>query len=273
MKGEYNMQYLVQTKGEVIIPQEKGYIIEAVSQEDALIIAKQNFLEEFQVANEDVQIQSFKNRNMNLAISCLFLSISVFLSFINWSYGHEIMSIRPNMISTIYAVFLYMAFIIRFKDLKQMLHSPLDMVVCVLIILIFAALIQPLLLVKSIPFFIIGDIPFDANIMIPIAIVLSWLGLGAISGIIYPIIFILGICNIFFLNKAIGIWGPIFILSIFLGMLFYISTEPQFYSMKSLFSLSMKKGVTTVKSDMNETGQATKKLKHSAENIVKKTIE
>lgn len=266
------MQYLVQTKGEVIVPQEKGYIIEAVSQEDALIIAKQNFIEEFQVANEDVQIQSLKNRYKNLIIACVFLFVSVLLSFINWSYGHEIMSIRPNMISTLYAVFLYMAFIIRFKDLKQMLHSLLDMLTCIFMILILAALIQPLLKVQGIPFFI-WKIPFDANIMIPIAIVLSWLGLGTISGMIYPIIFVLGICNLIFLNDAMGIWGIVFILSTFLGMLFYISTEPQFYSMKSYFSLSMKRGMSTVKSDMNETGQTAKKLKHSAENIVKKTID
>ena len=188
----------------------------------------QNFCNEFSADVEMVEIKSDR-RTHKAVLAFIFMLIPILLSFINWKNGHDTISISPDYISTLYGVLIYAAFVVRFKGIPRTVSSWIDILFCVFNVLLFASFVKTILFTKTITILGIIKINIDTNILLPVAIILSWLGLKIVSLICIAIITIVALFNITALNIAMGsIFGPLYVICSFIGIMLYLSVEPAF---------------------------------------------
>ena len=146
--------------------------------------------------------------------------------------GFDKYNFYPSIFSLILSVVVYSAFVIRIKGLENMFNNTVvDVVISVLLILVMGIFIEILSGNASTKTGIIGKILEklgfgNSYILIIAAAVLSWLGLKQIGGFVWlAVIFFglteLGTCGIY-MGKFIG---SLFILSAFLGCIFYLKYE------------------------------------------------
>ena len=156
------MQYLVKTCGDVASRQSKAYVVNAKSKEQAQEVAKANFYEEFDVINNDIYTKP-QDRMLNVILAYIFMAVSIGLSFVGWTKGtgHDTISISPNLISCLYAVFIYAAYVVRFKLKQRTVGSIIDILFCVFMVLLLSSFIQGLFQQKE--FCILGLKTFTIN--------------------------------------------------------------------------------------------------------------
>lgn len=259
-------QYLVHTSGEVIDRQAKAYVVKAESEEQAQEIAKINFAEEFYVMDECIYAKPYK-RSWKAILSIVFMLIPIGLSLIGWRVGHEAIYIRPNYLSCLYAIFIYAAFVVRFKGIPRAFETKLDIVLCVSVILLLSSFIQTLLVTKNINILGLKEIPIDTKIVILFAIVLSWFGLKLVSAICMMGVGILAIFNIATLSNAMGnLFGPLYIISAFIGIVLYLSIEPAVIEALPYLRKSVNNGIDYLKRDFIEAGRTANNIRGSASN-------
>lgn len=223
------MQYLVKATGEVIDRQSKAYIVEASSKEEAQLIAKDNFEEDFFNVAGKISAKSYP-RNRLAYLSFALIGFAIFLSIIGWKTGHDTILIRPDLKSCLYAVFIYAAFVVRIKGIQRIFDSWIDVVYCVLNILLLSSFIRIVIFNSEVNFLGLFDIPIDSSYLIFFAVLLSWLGLKLISVLCIGLVCILALGNINVLNEAMdSLWGTAYVLCSFLGILIYLRNEPTIY--------------------------------------------
>ena len=257
------MQYVVHTSGEVLNRREKAYVIKAPSKEKAREIAKEQFSEDFLVIDGDIDIRPYR-RTCRAIMAYIFMLIPIGLSFVNWKVDHETESMRPDSISCLYAILLYSAFIIRFKGIQRTVGSWIDIGFCIITVLLISSFIQTLLVTKTFNIFWIKEISINTNIVLPVAILLSWLGLKVVSAVCMAGVGLLAIFNIASLSEAMGsVYGPIYIICAFMGILFYLSIEPMVVEHWPYFKKSVKHGANYMKRDFVEAGNSVKKISYT----------
>lgn len=260
------MQYLVYTSGEVLNRYDKAYVIKASSKEKAQEIATKSFTEEFNVTDENIYVKPYK-RTYTAIVAYAFMLIPIILSFINWKVGHDTVSIRPDYISCLYAVLLYVAFIVRFKGIQRAIGSWIDIVFCFVIVLLLSSFIQTILVTKIFNILWIKEVSINTNMILPIAIILSWLGLKQVSAACMGGIGVLSLFNITALSNAMGsIYGPAYIIGAFMGTLFYLSIEPALIEALPHLKKSVSSGLNYMRNDFVEAGNSAKKLGNAAVN-------
>ena len=260
------MQYLIYTSGEVLNRYDKAYVIKAPSKEKAQEIARKSFTEEFNVNDENIYVKPYK-RTYKAIVAYAFMLIPIILSFINWKVGHDTVSIRPNYISCLYGVLFYAAFIVRFKGIQRTIGSWIDIVFCVVIVMLLSSFIQTILVTKTFNILWIKEVSINTNIVLPIAILLSWLGLKQISATCMVVIGVLSLFNITALSNAMGyIYGPAYIIGSFMGTFFYLSIEPALIEALPHFKKSVSSGLNYMRNDFVEAGNSAKKIRNAAEN-------
>ena len=230
--GGENMQYVIQVSGNVANKQNKAYVVNSSSMDEAKKIATQKFCDEFSTNTTEIYAESNKRTGKSIA-ALIYMFIPIILSFVKWKNGHETIVITPDYISCLYGAFIYGAFVVRFKGVQRTVSSFIDMLFCVVIVLLLASFAKTILITKSINVFGLTEINIDTNMFLIVAIVLSWLGL-----------------NITALNAAMGnIYGPLYIICAFIGIILYISIEPAF--MEAMFRLKSMtaKGLYSFKKD------------------------
>lgn len=244
------MQYLVEVQGSVKNKIKKAYVVTAENENSAENIAIDNFSNEYCVDEQSVNIQSNK-RNIKAIIGYIFMSIPIFLSFIQWKNGHDTISISPDYISCLYAVIIYSSFVIRFKGVQRTVSSWIDIVYCVFNVLLMSSFIRTILSSSSLNILGLFSINIDTNILLIIAIAFSWLGLKFVSLSCIAGISIFALLNISALNLAMGhIYGPIYIISSFIGILFYLSIEPALSEMTNNFKNFTQKSIYKINDDL-----------------------
>ena len=247
--GGENMQYVIQVSGNVANKQNKAYVVNSSSMDEAKKIATQKFCDEFSTNTTEIYAESNKRTGKSIAaLICMF--IPIILSFVKWKNGHETIVITPDYISCLYGAFIYGAFVVRFKGVQRTVSSFIDMLFCVVIVLLLASFAKTILITKSINVFGLTEINIDTNMFLIVAIVLSWLGLKAVSFVCIGGVVIDAFCNITALNAAMGnIYGPLYIICAFIGIILYISIEPAF--MEAMFRLKSMtaKGLYSFKKD------------------------
>lgn len=237
------MQYLVQVSGEIADKQSKTYVINSDSSENARIVATQNFRDEFSLKGEAVYVKSHK-RTFKAIIAFVFMVIPIFLSLISWKNGRETISISPDYISCLYGILIYSAFVVRFKGVQRTVTSWIDILFCVFIILLLSSFVKTILVTKTINLLGLTEITINTNIVLPIAIILSWLGLKTVSLICMAGIAVIALFNISVLNEAMGmICGPLYVICSYIGILLYFAIEPACLEILSNFKLSAARGI------------------------------
>lgn len=222
------MQYVVQVSGEVLDKQNRAYVVESKTDEEAQLIATQAFCENFAIESPAVQVKSNK-RTYKAIAAFIFMLIPALLSFIKWKNGHDTVSISPDYLSCLYGALIYAAFIVRFKGIQRAVSSWIDILFCVFAVLLLSSFVKTILVAKTIRLFGLTDITINTNVILPVAIILSWLGLRTVSLVCMGGVAMIALFNITALNTAMGnIFGPLYIICSFVGIMLYLSVEPAF---------------------------------------------
>lgn len=222
------MQYVVQVSGEVLDKQNKAYVVDSKTAEEAQLIATQTFCEDFAIESDAVYVKSHK-RTYKAIIAFVFMLIPILLSFIGWKNGHDTISISPDYLSCLYGVLIYAAFVVRFKGIQRTVSSWIDILFCVFTVLLLSTFVKTILVTKTISLLGLADITISTNVVLPVAILLSWLGLKVVSLVCMGGVAIIALFNITALNTAMGtIFGPLYIICSFIGIMMYLSVEPAF---------------------------------------------
>ena len=221
-----NREYIVPVTGSVPERKTTSYLVRACSQDDARRIAEGKFSEEFGTFGESPS--ALDNRTPRAIAACILMSIAIGLSYIDWAHGDNLISIGPSLTSCLISLILYTSYVVRFKGVHRIVTSENDIALCLCVILLFASFVQTILakeITLIIPFF--KDISISSYRVLFAAVVLSWIGVKIVSAACFLLVGIAAFSNIMQLSDAMGpLFGPLYILSSFFGLLFYISVEP-----------------------------------------------
>ena len=277
-------QYLVHAGGAVATEHDKTYVVNAPSgtEEEAQQIASEMFAEEFECVGEVHTGKVIKRKGTPCLI--LFLLVAILLSFVGWKNGHSTVSIRPDMISMMYAVFIYSAYVVRIKGLKNVLESIREIVVCILVLMLLASLVQIFLGTNE--FKILGKelFSFDSKMLLIVAILLSWLGVKFVSVISLGLVVVCALIKLSIVSEAMGIWGIVYVLSGFIGIILYLKTEPLVVAAWPFYRKSLNAQISYLKNDISEAGregleiknragQYSRKIESTVSNLYKSKIE
>ena len=140
------MEYLVETKGNVEEQISKVYSISAKNKNEAELIARKQFKNEYN--SEVFVVEQVNGKTKNLIVSFILLAFPVFLSLITWRNGITAVKISPDFLSTIYAVFIYGAYFFRFKSNHsywsgiKIRFGMMDGISAALLIALFSSFVQ-----------------------------------------------------------------------------------------------------------------------------------
>lgn len=245
-----NKKYIVKTQGQVCNIQDKAYEVVARNKNEAESIAKGMFIEEYPVIDAQVNTKA-SGISFATAVAIISLIVAIAPTFIRWANGHNLISLRPTMLSCVYAIALYAGYLVRFKGIPNMFRSWTDIVFCPLLVLLFSSFVQALFSTTALKF--LGfTLPFDSKTLLLVSVLLSWLGFRFMSVICTIVIFILSIGNLLGLDAAMGsIFGPIYIIASFIGLVSYMSTEPAFHEGMISFGNNVGRSAGNFRSDFN----------------------
>ena len=245
------MQYVVQVSGETLNKQNKAYVVKSNSEEEAGLIAKQAFCEDYEIESATVSVKSNK-RTVKAVVAMGLMTISIILSFIKWKNGHDTISISPDYLSCLYGVLIYAAFVVRFKGIQRTVSTLIDILFCVFTVLLLSTFVKTILVTKTISLFGLTDISVSTEMILPIAIILSWLGLKMVSLFCMCAVAIIALFNISALNVAMGgLFGPAYIICSFLGIMLYLSVEPAFIETLSQIKHATASGLNHLSGDFS----------------------
>lgn len=206
-------------------------------------------------------------------LSLVFMLAALGLGFL--SYGHpnlpwvsHSVSYRPTLVTTLYSFALVLPLYVR-GVLKWYGFTVFSILSLVLNVMVTAVVISMLMGGKStIEYKVFGGVGFDlwtqnsSNIILMTSILLSWLGMRVVAGLAWVFVFVFTIVNISVANSVLGIWGALFLLFGFLGIVLQNNLTPAlvYAELKSEFS---GRG-SGIKKDINESARFTGKLANSA---------
>ena len=245
-----NKKYIVKTQGRVFDVQDKAYEVVARNKNEAETIAKNMFIEEYPVIDAQINTKA-SGISFATAIAIVTLIAAILPTFIRWVNGHDVISLRPTMLSCLYAIALYSGYLVRFKGIPNMFHSWTDAVFCPLLVLLFSSFVQALFSTTTLKFFGF-TLPFDSKTLLMVSVLLSWLGFRFMSVVCTVVLFLLSIGNLLGLDAAMGsIFGPIYIICSFIGLVSYMSTEPAFHQGVLSFGNNLGRSAGQFKNDFD----------------------
>ncbi len=263
------MEYIIKVCGEVVDSQYKAYAVKATSEEEAKKIAKQHFHDEFFTNGNVVVVEKPLMRNKRSNLALIAMIIPILLSLIEWKYEHESFSISPDLISCMFGVIIYSAFVIRFKGIQRAVESKYDILFTIVSTILLSTFIKVLLFENQIKLLGIFNIPVNTSVILIVAVILSWLGLKIVSLSCIGLVVFLALGNIVGLNNAMGsLWGTVYVISSFLGVIMYASVEPAFLETKNAFLRFTKRSVNYLNNDLSQAKEQATKIKNTIETKV-----
>lgn len=227
------------------------------------------------------KIISFIVTNSEILLSLLLMLVAVIISFPTHSHTEPgkvlgIFSktqkftavIKPGLRSSLYGVFFFFSFVVRCYG-KNILDKSNKIpfyawIIAVLDVLFLASFLNVLVSSDSVKIF--GTtMKFSYQEILGIAIVCSWLGIGAVAGLSWIFIFISGIIQLFTIDKAMGSAGIAYIMCSIISIILQlrIAGITDLSAFASGFLLVSQK----VKGDAVEGVQATKKVVETAAKV------
>ena len=261
------MQYLVSTKGNIIKNEQQTYVVTAKNKQEAIKNATGLFAAEYEIYDADVSVSTPKARTLWSLLSSLLMCVTVFLSFIKWTFGHERFYIYPDLRSGLLAMLFYATYLIRFKGVKNIPNSNwVDFISCPLTVLTFSALFNTFLYKDfSIPIF---NTEVGGLFLLILGIIFSLCGLKPLSILTMIFTCLSAIINFETLSKAMGFWGFVFIFCAIMGLLVKASIEPAFYELfPALLRISNKLTVSFT-NDLLEAKEDVNKITSNVKNRI-----
>lgn len=163
----------------------------------------------------------------------IFLGVTVLMSFFRYyeKDGFNSLELYPNIVSLLLSLVVYSAFVIRIKGIENIFKNFSDTLISILFIVVMGIFIKIFTGDSTIPAGAIGKflkmIGLGNNyVLIIAAIILSWLGLKQICGFVWLAVIGFGLTELVTCGNYMGDFkGSLFILSAFLGCIFYLKYE------------------------------------------------
>ena len=275
------MQYLVNTCGEITTTETKSYLVDAKSKEEAEQIAKEFFKQEYDV--EDgyaVYSHTYVNkRTLKVILSCLLMIVAMLVLWIPeytndswWSnlWGTSALNVRPDLISCLCSIIFYAAYVIRFKGINKAVGNFLDVSLTIVGILIFSTFFKIINVSEQFKLFGIIPIPFLSPVnLIIFGLALSWIGTKIVSLATFGIVAIIAITNVNTISNAMGVFGAVYIICSFIGILLWLSVEPCILEAFPQYKKELLLGYNKMKKDLVD---AKKEVKTAIANTKKDNL-
>ncbi|MBQ0167031.1 MAG: hypothetical protein KBT02_07995 [Treponema sp.] len=181
------------------------------------------------------RIQKFFSSRTNWAV--ILLIIPIIISFTNisgtitkrflfWSWNEQfITSITPSLMSTLFAILLLLAVILR-NNPRRMFSKPSRFVMLAGDVLFISSFLNILCNKEMLP---IPGINMSCQALLIVAIGLSWVGIREVAGIIWIIVLILGVTRLCSIDSVMGFTGSLYLLSAFIsGVLQWLEFDVHF---------------------------------------------
>lgn len=264
------MKYLIHTEGKIVNLQGKSYRVKAATKEEAQQLAREQFIEEYGCNGEIYTSKAIKTKVVT-AGSIIGMLIAVLLSFINWKSEHATISIKPDLISTVMAIVIYSAYVIRFKGLQRMSDCT-DWIFFILSVLLLSSFIQSILSSREFQIPIIRTY-IDCRMLFVLAMILSWLGLKILSVGCMAFIVLCGFFKIISLNVAMGnIWGTVYAMGAAVGIILYLVIEPAIQEMLPYYHKCAQRTFMGMKDNIYEAGKEARLAGEKLTDYGKQTI-
>ena len=217
---------------------------------------------ESELKNQGLSVTTISKRTSAIpGIICF--GIALIMSFFRYfeDGGFNYIYLYPNIVSVLLSVVIYSSFVIRIKGIQNTFKNPLDTIISILFILVFAIFIQIFTGNSKTSSGLIGNFLSKIGLgnsyyLIIAAIVLSWLGIKQVCGFVWLAIFALALTELVTCGNYMGnVKGSIFILSAFCGFVFFLKYEGKLIinSFKKLAISS----TNFIKSDLDESKKLT----------------
>jgi hypothetical protein len=252
VNGQYNSSTLCSVEPNL-------YYIRAENQNTADEQALKIFRRDYPDA---INVHASKTKVRNSpAIICL--AIACVISLIPWNVGGAVFSLAPSMVSTLVAVGLYSAVIIRLKGLQNSFNGVSEIILSLLTILFCSSFINYFCGDVNIQIFWF-KIFISGKIILTFAILISWIGMASIAGIVWIALFVLAATRFLLGDAAMGIWGIVYVLSAFLGIILQLKQQsPDFLNSLSREMVSIyARSHSRIVRDMGYTASAIKEIAH-----------
>ena len=247
-----------------IITQIRNVPIQADNKEEAIAQYQQQLLDGEELLNISKKASPIPG--------IVFLSLPILMSCFRFfkNYGIDYIELKPDLISTTISTIIYSSFVIRAKGIKNTFKGIFDTIISILIILLMAIFIK----------FFVGNnelftgwfgkllsklnLNITKNQIIIGASILSWIGVKQISGLLWLLVIGLGLTEFASCGNYMGsLQGSFFVLSAFLGCIFYLKYEGKIIidSLKNMthsFNMFLKNDITI---SVDKTKQQIKKIK------------
>lgn len=160
-------------------------------------------------------------------LSILALSAAFLIGIQNYAYTEKffflfdatyVVSLSPTLFSAIAAIFIVLPVFLRGKADIVNNHSAINILLLFLDICVVATFTSVLFTSNN----IIPGIPINGYTLIISVIVLSWLGIRAISKFIWIALILVSLTRMNLVNNAMGFLGFIYMILTFFGILFQI---------------------------------------------------
>lgn len=183
-------------------------------------------------------------------LSLLFLLTCGIMSFFKYTHVGLIwdseLTFKPQLLSSIIAIILITPLYLR--GILKWNKSAYSLISLILILLVFASFTELALGGTEKSPIVIG--------LLAAAVLLSWLGMSAVAGSSWLLAFGAGIYSAIENSQALGIYGFIYIVSGFIGLVLHSGLNPGEFiqGVKNEYSKTANTAFETVNSDVNNLG-------------------
>ena len=197
------------------------YYVPAENREKAIKAAKKKFGTEHP---DVIEVKAAINKKQSIvAIICL--AFACLLSFVPWYFpGGSMLSLKPTLIPMLFSIAIYSAVIIRIKGLKNSFNSVSE-TLCSILTIIFVASFLSLLSGDANIEILSFTLPISGKPLLIFAALLSWLGMTKVAKFVWIALLVLAAFRLLAADSAMRIWGMVYVLLGFLGMVFQLKQE------------------------------------------------
>ncbi len=196
-------------------------------------------------------------------LGILIMIIPFYISFKEFSYVKDLFlwvtktdtkTIQPGMVSALCAVIFYVALILRCQLFKigtfaEGLVSTIRAFLNCWVIASLMTMIVPTEIVKDLT--LSAFLKNNQSTLLLLGLVLSWLGMRTLSGYCWILFIIAAWENLLVLDRAMGMWGAVYIITIAISLLLQITNYVKLSDLLQDFKGEISKHSTTVKANIN----------------------
>ena len=193
--------------------------------------------------------------------SILLMIISCLFSFKSYTYIHDgfwkdtlkTFTIVPGFLPLVFAILLYVSLFVKgFISIPKNVYNYLIMVCDIIFLSSFMTIF---ISNEKWKLFGLFELPFTAQTLAILAILISYLGIKAVSGFAWIALFICGFSHLMEIDSAMGLYVIPYIICAFISILLQVQDESKFKELIRNGLFSSKKVMGQVKKDVEASGK------------------